>query len=75
MTKETPANGTRGFIIKDFFSNEVYFRVYNEDKSFIDYQIGHNDLEVVIADESASFYCGKNKNVLDYNSIILGKKN
>jgi len=74
---EIPAFGVKGFILQNFYTKDVFFRVYNEDKTFVDYDLAHNDLEVTIIDESASLYRMENKpeGVIDYTSKILGRNN
>ena len=69
------ANGVRGFILS--FNDDLCFRVYSKDKrTFTDYDLSHNDLEVTITDASASFYSfGKERGaVLDYGPGVLGLK-
>jgi len=71
--KERSARGTRGFIMSDPGSS-AYFRVYNEDGSFTDYDLFHSDLEVMITDEDAMF---KGEDIkepyLDYSNQTLGE--
>ena len=77
MKTETPAIGVKGFILRDFYTKSVFFRVYNKDHTFVDYDIAHNDLEVTINDESASLYrteANPESGVIDYTSKILGRK-
>lgn len=76
--KEKPAKGVKGFIIRSNMDNLdlLYFRVYDPDdkRKWVDYEIAHSDLEVVIEDDTASFYDkGGHEGVLDYSSKILGK--
>jgi len=67
---EKPAKGTKGFLL-NLMNNEYVFRVYNEDHSFIDYDIGHYDLEVTIECEDATFYSEDNRNLLGYSGVIF----
>jgi hypothetical protein len=53
----------------------VVFRVYNPDKSFVDYDFVHDDLPIVISKNSFSaFYSFDDKNVLDHSPQVLGLK-
>ncbi len=57
--KEQNAAGAKGILIRSVIKDKVsyYFRVYNDDKTFDDYILAHNDLAVTInADYEASFY-------------------
>ncbi len=48
------ANGIKCFLLKSI--DETFFiRIYNDDGSFIDYDIFHNDLEIIINDDNAMF--------------------
>jgi hypothetical protein len=54
MNKKS-AKGTKGFLL-DVGGSERYhyvFRVYNENKTYLDYKIHHDDLFVEIIDASA----------------------
>ena len=62
--KITSAKGVNGFLIPSFIDKKVYFRVYDENKDFIDYEIDHTDLEVKIIDNNAVFVNTENKNIL-----------
>jgi len=81
MGPQMNLNKKRGFIIRGFdfhtgAETAPFFRVYNEDKSFTDYDIAIHDLEVEICDPN-NFYTirereGKRK-YLDYSDKVLGK--
>lgn len=62
-----PAKGTKGFIIRVLDS--YVFRVYNEDFTFVDYDILHYDLEVEILDSDACLYRDEYGAVVDYPAI------
>ena len=65
-----PANGTTGILIRSL--GEVMFRVYTEDhKSFVDYDIFHSDLQVIINDDDAYFYQKNGKEYLDHSPATL----
>jgi hypothetical protein len=69
------AKGVRGFILS--FNSTLCFRVYSKDKrTFTDYDLSHNDLEVTIQDGNASFYTfgERGSGVLDYSPGVLGLK-
>ena len=63
-----PTKGVKGFIMHgmDYDRNRFYFfRVYDENHNFIDYDIEHYDLEVEIL-EDALFYDNGEKQWIDY---------
>jgi hypothetical protein len=62
-----PAKGVKGFIIRVLDS--YVFRVYNEDFTFVDYDILHYDLEVEILEADAMLYCGEFGAHIDYPPI------
>ena len=64
---EELAIGTRGFLIRGM-GDEMWFRVYKPDHSFIDYEITHHDCEVVIIDPSAALIKGEAGDFLDYTT-------
>ena len=68
-----PAKGVRGCII-DSFDGSYYFRVYNPDHTFVDYQLRHHDLMVIIDDDDAVLYDDENSTLLDYSPQTLGKE-
>jgi len=60
--KQTNAKGTKGFIMRgaDIDGNRFYFfRVYDTQHNFIDYDIEHFDLEVEILDDAV--FCDNGK--------------
>ena len=72
MTIEKPAKGVRGFLLYDYFTHRNFFRTYNEDKTFVDYDICAEDIEIEIIDESISLYVCEDRNRVDYTSEVLG---
>lgn len=68
----TPANGTRGTLIR-LYDGKYVFRVYKDD-DFTDYDILHYDLSIVIDDEDAYFYRGDSWTYLDHSPETLGIK-
>ena len=72
MIKVKQANGITGCLLRVGWVTWV-FRVYNEDKTFTDYDLHHSDLNITIADEDAYFYTSKDKNILDHSPKTLGR--
>jgi hypothetical protein len=62
-----PAKGVKGYIIRVLDS--YVFRVYNEDFTFLDYDILHYDLEVQILEKDAMLYRSEFGSYLDYPPI------
>lgn len=69
MTHKTikPAQGTKGVLIRSL--GTYFFRVYNEDYSFTDYDLRHSDLAIEITDSDSAFY---DDQVLDHSPETLG---
>ena len=66
------AKGLRGHII-DSFDGTYYFRVYDAEHNFTDYDLCHCDLTVVIDDEDAFLYEDELGTRLDHSPGTLGK--
>ena len=66
------AKGTTGFLLKDYTTGGMIFRVYGPGKSFTDYTLAHSDLQVKIVDDDAVFIdLGKGKGkILDHNPSV-----
>jgi hypothetical protein len=62
-----PAKGVKGYIIRVLDS--YVFRVYNEDFTFLDYDILHYDLEIQILEKDAMLYRSEFGSYLDYPPI------
>lgn len=70
--KVIPAGKVKGCIFTDIDGSPT-FRVYNAAGGFIDYEIAHSDLFVVIDDVDAYFYEDKKGiNRLDHSPATLG---
>ena len=65
-SKEARAIGQRGFLIRGI--DQLWFRVYNHDNTFVDYEITHDDCEIVIIDPSAAFIRNEAGDFLDYTA-------
>jgi len=71
-----PANSVKGFIMHgvDMDGGAFYFfRVYNEDFTFVDYDITHHDLEVEILESDAMLYRSEFGACIDYPPIDESK--
>ena len=68
-----PADGTKGILLRVGFDKWV-FRVYEEDHYFVDYDLVHSDLQVVISDSDSTFYSDDKSNRLDHTPETLGIK-
>jgi hypothetical protein len=66
------AKGLRGHII-DSFDGTYFFRVYDADHNFADYDLRHCDLTVIIDDEDAFLYEDDARATLDHAPATLGK--
>lgn len=64
---ETRAIGQRGILIRGF-EDTVYFRVYDSDHNFVDYDITNHDCEVVIIDPDAALIRNEAGDFLDYTT-------
>ena len=64
---EKLAIGERGFLIRGF-EDQVWFRVYDRDHNFIDYEITNHDCEVVIIDKDAALIRSEAGDFLDYTT-------
>ena len=68
--QETPAAGQRGILITGF-DNQVYFRQYAADFTFVDYLLTNYDVEVEIVDTDAALIRTDRGNFLDYTSASM----
>ena len=71
MTAVKSANGVTGQLIT-IFDGRVYFRVYDKDHNFVDYELAHSDLTVTIDDVDAFFYSDEFTARLDHSPDTLG---
>lgn len=65
--QETPAQGQRGILITSF-DNQVYFRQYAPDFTFVDYMLTNYDVEIEIVDSDAALIRNERGDFLDYTS-------
>ena len=71
MTKS--ANGVEGCLIRGH-DGTYWFRVYDADHNFVDYDMTHSDLCVTITDPDAFFYSDEYSSRLDHAPATLGIK-
>jgi len=67
----TKATGVEGHLIRGH-DGQYYFRVYDADHNFVDYELIHSDLCVTITDPDAYFYRGDGGDRLDHAPTTLG---
>ena len=65
--QETVAKGQRGILITGM-DNQVYFRQYAADHTFVDYMLTNYDVEIEIIDADAALIRNKSGNFLDYTA-------
>lgn len=66
-SKEKRAIGERGFLIRGH-DGTYYFRQYNDKNDFVDYELTHHDMEIVIIDHSAALFRHEAGDFLDYST-------
>jgi hypothetical protein len=75
--KEAPAKGKKGYLLYSPFvrkEHRYFFRIYNSDGTFTDYDIDCEELEVEILCDWVAFYENENgKKTLDWSSRALGR--
>jgi hypothetical protein len=69
----TPANGVKGHLLYQHGDNRYVFRVYDNSHNFVDYDLLHSDLCVIISDEDSAFYRDEFHDVLDHAPATLGR--
>ena len=67
-----PAKGVEGCLIRGH-DGTYYFRVYDADYNFVDYELMHSDLSITITDADAYFYRGDGHDRLDHAPATLGE--
>jgi len=67
-----PANGVEGCLIRGH-DGTYYFRVYDANHDFVDYDLMHSDLSITITDADAYFYRGDGGDRLDHAPATLGE--
>jgi len=71
--KVTSAGGIRGILCRTTTEEGYFLRVKNPDGSFTDYQLRHDDLDVIIpSDALASLYVIGENRILDHSPEVLG---
>ena len=65
--QETVAQGQRGILITGM-DNQVYFRQYASDYTFVDYMLTNYDVEIEITDADAALIRNERGNFLDYTA-------
>jgi hypothetical protein len=65
--QETMAKGQRGILITGM-DNQVYFRQYASDYTFVDYMLTNYDVEIEITDADAALIRNESGNFLDYTA-------
>ena len=71
MNSSKPAKGQRGMLIRDM-DGQIWFRQYDANHDFVDYDITHYDCEIEIVDSSAELIRSEHGNILDYTRESLG---
>ena len=71
MNTSKPAQGERGFLIRGM-DGQIWFRQYDADHDFVDYDITHYDCEIEIVDSSAELFRSERGDFLDYTKQALG---
>jgi hypothetical protein len=68
----TKATGVEGCLIRGV-DGKYYFRVYDADHNFVDYDLAHSDLSITITDSDAYFYRENGRDILDHSPETLGR--
>ena len=72
VSKNKPANGTVGYLIRVATEQGYVFRVYDDNHDFVDYDILHYDMKIQIQDEDAYFYSDVVADYIDHSPETLG---
>ncbi len=72
MTEKSALNQT-GVLIYSPLEKKYYFRVYQEDKTFTDYNLCAEDIKITITDKHLTLYQNGEESKLDYSRKTLGK--
>jgi hypothetical protein len=70
MINEKSANGTKGFLMWSPKAQDFVFRVYNKDKTFTDYRILCEELELTINSDYYSLFSTENRNYIDFSTKV-----
>ena len=65
MSTSKPAQGQRGLLIRGM-DGQIWFRQYDANHDFVDYDILHYDCEIEIVDSSAELVQNERGDFLDY---------
>jgi hypothetical protein len=68
MINEKNANGTKGFLMWSPKAQDFVFRVYNRDKTFTDYRILCEELELTINSDHYSLFSTENRKYIDFST-------
>ena len=71
MKSSKPAKGQRGLLIRGM-DGQIWFRQYDDNHDFVDYDITHYDCEIEIVDSSAELIRNEHGDFLDYTRESLG---
>lgn len=72
---EKPAKNAKGHILfNPKRQNKYFFRIYEKNGSFKDYDLNIEELKIEILSDNASFYESKDKKTLDWCSKAIGRK-
>ena len=71
MNSSKPAQGQRGMLIRGM-DGQIWFRQYDLNHDFVDYDITHYDCEIEIVDSSAELIRTEHGDFLDYTRESLG---
>ena len=71
MTIAKSATGAEGCLIRGI-DGTYYFRVYDADYNFQDYDLMHSDLSITVTDPDAFFYNDEFTARLDHSPATLG---
>lgn len=69
--KPQKINNLKGILCRSFDSR-YFFRTYNEDGTFTDYELRHSDLEIEISDSDAYIYERNGELCIDHSPRTLG---
>jgi hypothetical protein len=65
------ANNLKGFLCRSI-DKQYFFRTYNPDGTFTDYELYHSDLEIQILDSDAYIYEKNGEYYIDHSPQTLG---
>jgi hypothetical protein len=71
MNISKPAQGQRGMLIRGM-NGQIWFRQYDENHDFVDYDILHYDCEIEIIDSGAELIRTESGDFLDYTKESMG---